>query len=196
MPYDTSKMQSRLGLLNTHTDTESPLFPINQPYGQTPPSDDSSSFLRGTASFGALLIGRGGLRGLSVFCNPFLLCVCDFKRVSEGLFFFFFFLKLILFCKVRCHVAESYYSGDRWCYDWTKSDSLFRILIGTCGSHKTLVHGAVLCDYIFMFPFSLFFAFLILCSEAYDDCSSFSWNYRLNFILMSIWLAVCLRLHW
>ena len=107
-----------------------------------------------------------------------------------------FFFKLILFCKVRCHVAESYYSGDRWCYDWTKSDSLFRILIGTCGSHKTLVHGAVLCDYIFMFPFSLFFAFLILCSEAYDDCSSFSWNYRLNFILMSIWLAVCLRLHW
>ena len=35
------------------------------------------------------------------------------------------------------------------------NDSLFHILIGTFGSYTTLVHGAVMCDYILSFIFYL-----------------------------------------
>ena len=106
--------------------------------------------------FVSLFRGNGVVWCLAHWSGDYVACLCSTTLsfsvcviLNGSLRVFFFFFKFILFCKVRCHVAESYYSGDRWCYDWTKSDSLFRILIGTCGSHKTLVHGAVLCDYIF-----------------------------------------------
>ncbi|KAJ6973322.1 hypothetical protein NC653_033610 [Populus alba x Populus x berolinensis] len=38
--------------------------------------------------------------------------------------------------KVRCHVAGSQNGIDLQCYDWTETNSMFRLLIGICGSYS------------------------------------------------------------
>ena len=61
-------------------------------------------------------------------------CVCDLERVSEGFYFFNYIDFGVI--KVRCHVAGSQNGVDRQCYDWTETNSMFRLLIGICGSYS------------------------------------------------------------
>lgn len=60
------------------------------------------------------------------------MCVGDLKRVSEGPIYLFKKIYTDFGSDATSPLAVN--SVERRCYDWTKSDSMFRMLIGTCGS--------------------------------------------------------------
>ncbi|KAK8517825.1 hypothetical protein V6N13_127979 [Hibiscus sabdariffa] len=68
------------------------------------------------------------LSGVSWLPRCVLPCVIDLKRVSESLVCYCFEL---LGSDATSPVAKS---SDRRCYDRTETNSMFRLLIGTCGS--------------------------------------------------------------
>lgn len=121
----------------------------------------------------------------------------------------FYFLNHVCFwtIKVWCHVAGSRKGVDRRCYDWTETNDMFRLLIGICGSHLSwYTEPFPAITYVFLVLIFFKNHYLLNFVQRSVLCSQwwlflFSWNYRLNLILMSIytgcvWGIIILHKKW
>lgn len=182
MPYDT---------LISSGHTHVPTFPIHQ-----------SQPKRGVSSPGFVFLGSLIDRDHVGYCVP--LCVW----FGTGLWGFYFLNHVCFWTiKVWCHVAGSRKGVDRRCYDWTETNDMFRLLIGICGSHLSwYTEPFPAITYVFLVLIFFKNHYLLNFVQRSVLCSQwwlflFSWNYRLNLILMSIytgcvWGIIILHKKW
>lgn len=113
---------------------------------------------------------------------PVYRCVCDLKRVSEGLFFWFCFEQY----KVRCHVDGSRraLTGDAMI---GPKSNLFRIFDRNLWIDEIpFVHGAGFCDYTSL---KIIFAFLFF-PFVYSTAFSFLRRWGMPMMIAYFWVGI------